>query len=487
MSTSHLLEQQLFTSQQIRDTEQRAFADGLFSEALMQQAGHAVFQTLTRRFPQAKRLIICCGAGNNGGDGYVLAYLAQQAGYQVSVIYTSPPKTHDAQTMLGRAQACGVKIEGWQQQALCADVIVDALLGIGLNAPVQGQLADLITAINNSACPVVAVDVPSGINADTGQVMGHAVRAHITVCFIGHKIGLWTGQACDYVGHIHLQSLNMPASYYPSVAIKKLTDTQLCFPKRAKDSHKGDFGHVLVIGGGEGMGGAVMMTAEACLRVGAGRVTVATHPEHVMPLLARCPELMVRGVQQPKDLLPLLTQVTVIVIGMGLGRNAWGQALWQAVQDCPQPLVVDADALYFLAQQPKTKTNWVLTPHAAEAGRLLAKPYQQIDNDRLNSLQALMTQYQGIVLLKGCGSLIGHQQTIQLCPYGNAGMATAGMGDTLAGIMAGLISQFGFNLDIVAKAVLLHALAGDEAAKEGERGVIATDLFKHLRSLLNRA
>lgn len=476
----------IYRSQDIRQLEQGIFAAGMPSHELMSVAGAAAFEVLQQQWPHAKTIIVLCGAGNNGGDGYVLAYLAQQAGYQVQVLCSSPAKTADAQLMMHKAQAAGVVIETWQGQTLTADVLVDALFGIGLNAPVTGIAEQMISAANHSAIPILAIDLPSGIDADTGVVYGVAIQAQVTVCFIAYKLGLLTGEGTSYAGQVLLKQLEISPNFYtlPNL-VNYYHQNQLTFKPRAKNSHKGDFGHVLVIGGDEGMGGAVMMAAEAALRAGAGRVTVATHPHHVAPLLARCPEVMVQGVLHPQQLAPLLATASLVVIGMGLGRQAWGQRLWLAVQDCQQAMIVDADALFWLAQQPFKKANWVLTPHAGEAGRLLGCDNVAIQAQRLHSVQQLVATYGGIALLKGAGSLVADATAVDLCPYGNAGMATAGMGDTLAGMMAGLVAQFGCSRDTVSKAVLVHALAGDEAAKQGQRGLLATDLLDPLRRLIN--
>lgn len=477
----------IYSAAQVRAIEQQVFASGISSQTLMAQAGAAAFDELQASWPQARRLAVFCGGGNNGGDGYVIARLAQQAGYQVEVFYSSLPKTVDAGFMMQHAQTAGVSIQQWSALAIDADVVVDALLGIGLNAPVTGVLAGMIAAINDSTVPVLAVDVPSGINADTGAICGIAVNASVTVCFIARKLGLLTGDGASCTGKLVLKTLDIAPEFYPTLAVAEVLDrSDLHLPRRARNCHKGDFGHVLVIGGDEGMGGAVMMAAEAALRSGAGRVSVATHPQHVSAMLARCPEVMVRGISHPSQLAPLLEAATVVVIGMGLGRQAWGQRLWLAVRNIDKPLVVDADGLYWLAQEPDLNTHRVLTPHAGEAARLLGGSNHDIQQNRLSAIQHLLAAYGGVVLLKGAGSLVADAHAIKLCPYGNAGMATAGMGDTLAGIMGGLIAQFGMDLPVVSKAVLAHALAGDIAAEKGERGLLATDLLAPLRILLNQ-
>ena len=474
----------IYSAAQIRTIEQQVFASGISSQTVMAQAGAAAFAELQAYWPTARRLAVFCGAGNNGGDGYVIARLAQQAGYQVAVFYSALPKTTDARFMMQYAQAAGVNIEPWAAQTIVADVLVDALLGIGLNAPVEGVLAQMISVMNESGVPVLAVDVPSGINADTGACCGVAVNTQLTVSFIGLKLGLLTGDGASFTGKFVLKTLDIAPEFYPSSGIaQRLDRSDLHFAKRARNCHKGDFGHVLVIGGDEGMGGAVMMAAEAALRSGAGRVSVATHPQHVGAMLARCPEVMVRGVSHPSQLAPLLEAATVVVIGMGLGRQAWGQRLWLAARGVDKPLVVDADGLYWLAQEPDSNPQRVLTPHPGEAARLLDD--NDIQAHRLSAVQQLHTRYGGVVLLKGAGSLIADADAVKLCPYGNAGMASAGMGDTLAGIMGGLIAQFGLSLAVVSQAVLAHALAGDMAAEQGERGLLATDLLPPLRVLLN--
>ena len=479
----------IYSSEQIRALEQRVFAKNIVSsDDLMLRAGQAAFDALQKEWPNAKRLAVFCGHGNNGGDGYVIAYLAQQANYQVEVFYSSLPKTPDAQLMMHAAMSARVPMQQWVAElSFEADVIVDALLGTGLNSPVTGIFAEMIQVINAHYAPVLAIDIPSGIAADTGALCGVAIDAELTVTFIGYKLGSFTGEGASHVGQLVFKKLlQLTPDFYPKTPmVYRLEQSQLQLPKRPRHCHKGDFGHVLVIGGDEGMGGAVMMAAEAALRSGAGKVTVATHPNHVSALLARCPEVMVRGIQHVSQLQPLIELATVIVIGMGLGRQAWGQRLWLAVQETHKPMIVDADALYWLAQQPTQRDNWILTPHGGEAGRLLACDHQHVDNNRFESVQQLVARYGGVVLLKGVGSLIADKNCVNLCPYGNAGMATAGMGDTLAGIMAGLVAQFGLSLATASQAVVVHALAGDMAAEAGERGLIATDLLPHLRVLLN--
>ncbi len=258
---------------------------------------------------------------------------------------------------------------------------------------------------------------------------------------------------------------------------------------RARHSHKGDFGHVLIIGGDFGYSGAVMLAAEAALRVGAGLVSVATHKEHAKVLTTIRPEVMCHGVDSGKELEPLLAKATVLVVGPGLGQTAWSQSLFEKACLFPKPMIVDADALNLLAEKPIKKSNWILTPHPGEAGRLLKKSTSMIQEDQVLSAVTLLQQtYDGWIVLKGAGTLVvGPDQSPELCEAGNPGMATGGMGDVLSGVLGGLVAQ-NIPLDIAAKlGTIVHATAGDLAAKTGERGMIASDLMVYLHDLVNRS
>lgn len=257
---------------------------------------------------------------------------------------------------------------------------------------------------------------------------------------------------------------------------------------RKRDSHKGDFGHVLVVGGDIGYTGAVRLTGEAALRVGAGLVSIATHPAHASFLQAARPELMCHPITQPKDLLPLIKRATVIAIGPGLGQHPWGSALLDTVlQCCDLPLVLDADALNGIAvRHYEPHPNRIFTPHPGEAAKLLKIDMKQVQAHRLDAITQLTQQYQGIFVLKGRGTLIAEaDKPAYICNAGNPGMSTAGMGDLLTGLIAGLVAQHIPLLDAACLGVLVHAHAGDLAAQKGERGLIASDLFSHIRTLVN--
>jgi len=273
----------------------------------------------------------------------------------------------------------------------------------------------------------------------------------------------------------------------PHTPIELSAKTYAGILPRSKDAHKGDFGHVLVIGGNKGMGGAVRLAAEAAARVGAGLVSVATRAEHVPAVIAARPELICHGVQAGADLKTLLARATVILLGPGLGQDAWAQDLYQCALASHLPKVIDADALNLLsAQGPASHDNWILTPHPGEAGRLLGCATTIIQADRLLAAQQLHQRYQGVVVLKGAGSIVQGNGALHICTAGNPGMASGGMGDVLGGVIAGLLAQ-GLTLEKAANlGTLVHALAADRAAVDGERGLLALDLMPYLRKLVNQ-
>ncbi|MGH8312796.1 MAG: NAD(P)H-hydrate dehydratase, partial [Gammaproteobacteria bacterium] len=331
------------------------------------------------------------------------------------------------------------------------------------------------------------VDIPSGLSADSGAILGAAVRASVTQTFIGLKAGLFTGEGPSCIGALEFDTLKVPARTFEGVPPRaRLLDAHVPLQRRARAAHKGDFGHVLVIGGDHGMGGAPRLSAEAALRSGAGLVSVITRPQHVAGFLAGLPEAMVRGVEDAAEAAALFERATVIAVGPGLGQGEWGQRLLKRVLEMPLPLVVDADALNLLAAQPRTRGNWILTPHPGEAARLLKQSVAAVQQDRLQAAARIAEKYRAIVVLKGAGSIVAADgETPAICRYGNPGMAAPGTGDALTGVIAALVAQ-GLTLAEAAQAgVQAHALAGDCAAKAGERGLLARDLIAKLRTVLN--
>ncbi len=510
----------LYTAEMVRELDRRAIKDhGMPGITLMKHAGAAALQSLLARWPRACRLTVICGGGNNGGDGYIIAALARQRGLLVKVLQLVPADklTGDARRAWQFACQADVPMAAFQgtidnPDAIDVDnvdvdvdvdaagegggeVIVDALLGTGIRGQVRENYVQAIEAINQSASPVVAIDIPSGLCSDTGAVRGVAVMAELTVTFIGMKAGLLTGQGPAVCGDISYHDLNVPLQVFEDMPVSaqrlNLSDLMKQLPRRDRDAHKGKFGHVLVIGGDEGFGGAAAMAAEAALRVGAGLVGVATRSCHVSALLARRPELMVKPVDSGQQLEPLLAAPSVLVIGPGLGRSPWSEQVLQQAINSGIPMVVDADALNIICEgrvgAGADTRNWVLTPHPGEAARLLNISNAEIQADRFGACKALQQAFHGTVLLKGAGTLISSgKEMLTLCPYGNPGMATGGMGDVLAGIIGGLLAQ-GLSADQAAQlGACLHGAAADCIADEcGERGMMATDLLVPLQRLVN--
>lgn len=490
---------QLYTAQQCRELDLLAIAEGIAGYALMCRAGAAAFALLLQSWPQPEHIHVVCGAGNNGGDGLVLARLAQQQQLPVTVYFLGETTQLHGEALLAwqDALAAGVPVRPVDTRSqLPAGIIVDALLGIGLQGVVREQASATIHWINASGLPVLALDIPSGICADTGKVLGTAVKAAKTITFIAAKRGLYTGSAVDYTGTITLADLAVPRALYKQVgrAVAVLAVDELLphLAPRPRHAHKGLYGHVLVIGGNRGMAGAALLAATAAARCGAGLVSVATLPGHVPAYVARQPEIMAHGVSNVHELAPLLAKATVVVAGPGLGQDAWAeQMLYQAIS-CGLPLVLDADALNLLSQgrlfQPPFTQACVLTPHPGEAARLLATDTASINADRFQAAQQLQQRYQATIVLKGAGTVLASAEGLSLCPYGNAGMASGGMGDVLSGVIAGLMAQ-AMPPDYAARlAVLAHALAADRLAQiQGQRGLLATDLVPVIRQILNAA
>ena len=485
----------LYTAAQVRALDQAAIASGMPGGALMARAGEAAYQLLRARWPEARRITLLCGAGNNGGDGYVLARLARAEGLDVTLLQLGDVSQlgSDAQGMLEASLWMGGRLEAFQELPRRSDVIVDALLGIGLERPVEDEWARAVQAVNAQRAPVLAIDIPTGLHADTGRVLGTAIRATATLSFIGLKQGLFTGAGPACCGDIYFDGLAVPAVIY---AREILSARRLDWAKvsdrvepRRRDAHKGDFGHVLVVGGAPGFSGAARLAGEGALRAGAGLVSVATHPAHAAHLNIGRPELMVRGMVDPREMSPLLERASAVAIGPGLGREPWGIGLIERVLAAGKPLVMDADALNWLAEARLRRDDWVLTPHPGEAARLLGCSPAEVQADRFSALRHLKDLYGGTIVLKGAGTLVLglSQRPPGVCSQGNPGMASGGSGDVLTGMLAALLGRGLDPEDAAAAAVCLHAAAGDRAAAEGEQGLLATDLIAAIRPTLNAA
>ena len=483
-----LLPSALYSVAAVRALDAAAIASGIPGLVLMERAGLAAWQVLQRRWPAARRLAVLCGPGNNGGDGYVLARAARAAGCEVQLVEVGDGRRGaDADACRQAALSAGLVPSRRYEQLAAAEVLVDALFGIGLSRPPINPYADAIAAINAAGRPVLSLDVPSGLNADTGTAPGAVVRASVTVSFIALKQGLVTGDARDVVGALELVTLDIPASTGADLApaARRLPVPRL-LPRR-RVAHKGEAGHVLVIGGSPGYAGAARLAAEAALRSGAGLVSVATVAESVPLVHAGRPEIMTHAVTDAAQLAPLLARASVVAIGPGLGQGVWGQTMFGAVRDLKLPLVLDADALNLLAINPQHRADWCLTPHPGEAARLLGLPdARAINADRYAAVSALRARFGGAVILKGAGTLVAGDAGIGVVTAGNPGMASGGMGDVLTGVVAALCAQGLALSDAAAHGAMAHALAADRvAARDGERGLLASDLFAELRRILN--
>ncbi len=485
----------LFAAEQIKLLEQLVMGQlQLSAFDLMERAGAAAFKLLRQRWPLAHNILVFCGKGNNGGDGYVLARLAKEQGLNVLVHHLRDRGNlpEAASEALQRCLMAGVDVRTYVEgDSLRPDVVVDALLGIGLRGEVAADYARYIEVINQMPCPILAIDVPSGINADTGTVGAAAVRATATITFMAYKLGLVTGKAAECSGELHFESLGTTHDMLTQLPYTAETlSTQILsesLSRRAKNAHKGDFGHVLVLGGNTGMAGAVRMAGEAAARVGAGLVSVATRKEHAAIIAAMRPELMCHGIEDAAELEPLFAKATVLVLGPGLGQDQWAQRLLAKTLKAPQPKVLDADALNLLAKSPAQQANWVLTPHPGEAARLLNCTVAEIEENRYLSVRRLQAAFGGVAVLKGVGSLVQSESEVTgVCLAGNPGMASGGMGDVLGGAIGGLLAQ-GLALEAAARmGVLIHSIAADTAAQPlGERGLLASDLMLELRKQVN--
>ena len=515
------LPRDLYTAAEVRLLDKITIEQfGIPGFTLMQSAASIAFNKLMEKWPQTRHVQVFAGAGNNAGDGYLLASLAKVQGLSTEVITLSDPEKLQGDAKLAAQWAVKQQVvithfsdfDVEHEKDRAHPVVVDALLGIGLDREVTGNYAKAIEFINKADRPVLAIDIPSGLSADTGTCLGVAVKANVTVTVIGLKQGLLTNQAGDYVGELIFHRLDVPGQVFTSESSPKpaaqridINSTSAMLAPREAASHKGSHGHVLVIGGDSSFGGAVIMAAEAAVRSGAGLVSVITRSAHRPALLARRPEVMVLGTEDDNtNVDDLISKATTIVIGPGLGRGSWARGLMQkalyAQISADKPLVIDADALHLLAEKREQgsakkgtgikRDNWILTPHPGEAAALLNRSISEIQGDRYAAVRQLNATWGGVCLLKGSGSLIctaeKPQQKLFLCSEGNAGMATGGMGDVLSGIVGSLIAQGNSLENSLCAGVCIHGEAADLSMQAGgQRGTAATDLMPYIRQLVN--
>lgn len=518
----------LYTPKQVYAIEKMWFDEGNMSYSLMQQAAWQIAywvnqNIVARAYPQldeqgrpavdttALSACVWVGSGNNGGDGWLVAYYLNQLGAKVAVIEVGQASTADASLAKNQAIQSGVAVypfaEGqYKADTADADLYIDALFGIGLDRAPAHDYAKAITEINehkryrSDRLTLISIDIPSGVLAGTGQVFaGCAVKADVTLCLVARKLGLHIKDAVDYCGQVVDIALIPSVLNKPPVAW--LHHQAMPLVQRENNTHKGSFGHALIIGGNEvdgsqGMGGATILSAMTAFATGVGKLTVACHSAFHSSLIGSVPNAMSLDLHHTQAVKALIAQSDVIAIGMGLGRDDLSLRLFKeylrhAVEQ-GKDLIIDADGLYHLATLADEDTQLIeqliahaklhevwYTPHSGEAARLLNTGASEVETDRLAALSSLQQQYQGSWLLKGAGSLVMSDQTIYVCAAGNPGMATAGMGDVLSGLAAGLLAQttLAKSTRSLQQAVMLHAMAGDNLQRtKGTWAVQASDM-----------
>lgn len=491
----------VYDSQSIQAWERRWFAQHNSSLGLMQQAAWTISQRLNERFllKEIQNIAVWCGHGNNAGDGYFIAAFLKQQGYKVTIFATELGQSSDLQQAFKYAQSQQVDIQTIdyllteheiQQDLPIFDCYIDALFGIGLNRKLDQKWQNIIQLFNMQTGFKVSIDIPSGLHANTGQALPCAIQADQTFTILGYKAGLFTGQGKEYVGILDLVSLIPSDSALTPIAY--LSPQKIALPKRLAFGHKGNYGHVLVVGGHEDMGGAVIMSAEAAFHAGAGKVTVVCHAKHHQAILSRSPNIMVRDINvlDQEAIQHLLTQVDAVCFGMGLGRDEWAESIylkWFEYLDQNSHLecVLDADGLWFLAKHPQQLKNHIYaTPHSGEAATLLGCTVADIEQDRIAAIYKLKEKYSAKWILKGAGSLTLDNH-LWICTQGNAGMGSGGMGDVLAGMIASLKAQFHQQIALH-QIVSLHAQAGDLLAENGMRGLQAHEMSKVIYQVVNK-
>lgn len=496
-----------YCAAQVKDNEAKvAAAQGIEMYSLMESAGGAVFSLLRFLWPKAAKVLVLCGKGNNGGDGFICARQLHQVAIDVVVLslVAKNELKGDALKAYLQLEQSGVEVmqagelalADYIQQDSSAEIIVDSLFGIGFHGQLNEGSEALIRAINCHQAAVISVDLPSGLCADSGTANPVAVNANVTVTFIALKQGLLTGQAADYVGRLYLAELGVGLAFQQQISSDHFIQGKQQLPALEPISavrHKSSLGLVLAIGGNKLMPGAIRLAGEAALRCGASMLAVACHQESRTRVFNGRPEIMLAP-DRADELAcsAVFKKAKVLILGPGLGRDHWAKHLFDFAITRQLACVIDADALYFLRQAwqqgalPAVTNIRVLTPHSAEAANLLGCTINEINRDRFAAVKAIARQYQGICLLKGPGTLISDGKTVWINTCGNPGMATGGMGDVLSGIIAAILLQLQEPLAAVRLAAYFHGQAGDNiVAAQGQRGLLASDLIPELLRLVN--
>ena len=501
----------VLTAAQMREADRRTIEEvGIPSIALMENAGRQIVSAMHATIDdlESRRVGILCGRGNNGGDGFVVARLLSQQGLSVCIYLLGGAEDvgGDAGTNLRIAQSLGLSIvevvdrDAWDRARSSVDecdVLVDAMFGTGLNKPLDDLSSKVAGDVNALNVPVVAVDLPSGLLADQTDPIGEAIEADVTVTLGAPKVALLLPSAESWAGDLVIADIGVPSSIIddlPGERLELLTPEEvgLLIPPRPDDTHKGDFGHVLVVAGSVGKTGAAVLAGLGALRSGAGLVTVATPRRCVSSVSSAVPEYMTLPLPEAEDgtvaadALGLILEFgcDVIAVGPGLGTSADVSALVHGlVERSSVPLVLDADALNVFATDPSRLTGRdgvpiVITPHPGEMARLCQSTSAEVQSNRLNTARRFAKEHQLFVVLKGSGTVIADPDgAMWINLTGNAGMSTGGVGDVLTGVAAAWLAQLGRPDYACQVAVFLHGLAGDLASDEhGEVALIASDL-----------
>lgn len=485
----------LYSREQVRDLDSTAIKKfNTSGKSLMQRAGEFSVSCINKYFPLVDNISVFCGSGNNGGDGFVVAKLLHKQGKQVDVYFLGDETklTIDSRNAYNECKKFLNIYKFSNKFNNEPELIVDGIFGTGLNKDLDKNWIDLINLINNYNSIKVSLDIPSGLNANTGIPMPVAIKSDLTPTFVGKKIGLFTGLSNDYCGKVEFCDLDVPNKVYenvnPVAVILNISKELKNLISFSSASFKNTFGHIVVIGGNKGMLGASILSSASALRAGAGLVTVLTHKEHASNVPVAMPELMSRGVESLDDAKDILEKSTALIIGPGLGQDTWAKNLFNEILKIKKPIVIDADALNLLAShKQELSSNFIITPHPGEAARLLGITTEEVQKDRIKAAKNLVSIFKCIVVLKGAGTIVidYDSKLPKLCPYGNVGMATAGMGDLLAGVIAGLCSRVDTLENAASLAVCVHAVAGDKEIYAGKHGMVATDLLKHIRLMLS--
>ncbi|MBH38118.1 hypothetical protein CL658_03700 [bacterium] len=480
------MDQNVFTAVETQKIEQFCIETLSITEYdLMLRAGKALINYINQVFPNKKVMQIICGSGNNGGDGYTVARLLLNDGKQVSCYEGKEPTQESAKKARNELIASGLNPQSFTALMIQKDaLIIDALLGIGCDKPVQGIYLDIINQINESGESILAADIPSGLCADSGKPLGSCVKQAHVLSFVTKKLGTVIGDSVQIINKLTIDKLDIPEKIINQIrsAYHVMNKSALdpVIKKRANDAYKNQFGHILLVGGDSGYGGAIILAARAASQSGVGLVSVYTKKDHKEPLLTHCSDCMIHD--EESDLKALIHKATAIVVGPGLGLGKWSEKCLKIIIESAKPIICDADAITLLARDavfPK-KDNLIITPHEGEAKRLIGEDHE----NRYAMVTALVKKTAATVILKGQNTLIKKEDDTFICTKGNPGLATAGTGDVLAGMIGGFLAQ-GHSTLIASKAgVYLHAICGDACSEAySERSMTASDLVVMMKTI----